>query len=77
MSVEEVGMGRGDIARRIATISDTTFVVGHGHLEQIHKYAVETVTQCRILMKRLQITHKVRRRFRYNNQAERTIFESS
>ena len=33
MSVEEVGMGRGDIARRIATISDTTFVVGHGHLE--------------------------------------------
>ena len=33
MSIEEVGMGRGDIARHIATISDTTFVVGHGRLE--------------------------------------------
>ena len=54
MSVEEVGVGRGDIARRIATISDTTFVVGHGRLEQIHKYAVETVTQCRIPTKHLQ-----------------------
>ena len=77
MSVEEVGVGRGDIARRIAAVSDTTFVVGRGRLEQIHKYAVETLMQCRIPTKRLQNYHKVRRRFGYNNQTERTIFASN
>ena len=54
MSVEEVGVGRVDIARlHRHHIGHKLRCWRHGRLEEVHNYTVETLTQRRIPTERL------------------------